>query len=130
MKINLWFVNATAAIFTIYGLGFIFLPVQFAEMVTGVSPTTATALTDMRATYGGMSFAVGVLLFVMAAKPELNRLALFAVFILMLAMAAGRSIGLLTDGLGSYMMCAYLILELLAATVAALLILRSGKSLS
>lgn len=127
MNFNSLFIKITAAIFALYGLGFIFQPHQLSIFVTDVAPTTGSAITDMRATYGGMSAAVGALLFVLASKPELSRFGLFAVLILMLGMAAGRGVGLIVDAPVNSTMYIYFALELAAATAALALLARSRK---
>jgi hypothetical protein len=125
MNISKILVNITAAIFALYGLGFVFVPSQLSLLVTGAAPATAAALTDMRATYGGMSIALGVVFFVLASKPQSIRLGLAAVLVVMLGMAFGRVVGLIIDGSGNPIMYAYLALELGAATAAAFLLNRS-----
>jgi hypothetical protein len=128
MNISKLVVNITAAIFTLYGLGFVFAPSQLSLLVTGAAPTTAAALTDMRATYGGMSIATGIVLFVLASKPQSIRLGLAAVLIVMLGMASGRGVGLIIDGSGNPIMYTYLALELGAAAAAGFLLNRNQKS--
>jgi hypothetical protein len=51
-----------AGIFVIYGLAFIVAPKAVAIFFTGGSPSTPAAMTDFRATYGGMTVVVGLLL--------------------------------------------------------------------
>lgn len=127
MTTNKLLIKLTAAVFAVYGIAFIVAPTQLAVLVTEASPTTAAALTDMRATYGGMSLAVGVLLFMLSAKPQTVRLGLSAVLLLMLGMAGGRMVGIAIDGSTTQMMWMYLALELIVAAAASVLLLRSPK---
>jgi len=122
MKINRLLINITASVFTAYGLGFIFAPTQLLLLVTGAVAENAVALTDIRATYGGMSLAVGALLYVLASEAQTVRLGLVAVIIVMLCMAGGRIVGLVVDGSASLVMYIYLALELLAASAASFLL--------
>tara|TARA_R110001599_G_scaffold297218_2_gene501487 strand:+ start:270 stop:785 length:516 start_codon:yes stop_codon:yes gene_type:complete len=127
MNMNKFLVNITATIFALYGLGFVFAPSQLSLLVTNAVPTTAAALTDMRATYGGMSIAVGIVLFILASKPESIRLGLAAVLSLMLGMACGRVVGFIIDGSENTIMYVYLALELGAAAAALFLLSRTRK---
>lgn len=128
MNINVLLINITAAIFALYGLGFVFAPTQLALLITDAAPATATALTDMRATYGGMSVAIGIVLFVLSSKVETIRLGLIAVLLLMLGMAGGRLVGLMIDGAQNQIMYIYLAFEVAAAGAAWFLLRRSKQS--
>ncbi|MBW4936191.1 DUF4345 domain-containing protein [Marinobacter sp. F4206] len=128
MNMNKFLVNITATIFALYGLGFVFAPSQLSFLVTNAVPTTAAALTDMRATYGGMSIAVGIVLFTLASKQESIRLGLAAIVFLMLGMACGRVVGLVIDGSENPIMYVYLALEIGVAGAALFLLSRSRKS--
>ena len=124
-KIQVLLVQITAAIFVLYGLGFTFAPLAMAQFVTDASPTHASAIIDMRATYGGMSLAVGVLLFVLSARAEWLKAGLLAVTIIMAGMALGRVVGIVVDGNANTFMYIYLGLEIVGA-VAAGMLLRIG----
>ncbi|WP_165495782.1 DUF4345 family protein [Marinobacter halodurans] len=126
MNIKTAFVRLNALIFGLYGAGFIALPAALSGMVTGEIPASATGLTDMRATYGGLSLGVGVLLYVLALKRETLRLGILGVVVLMLCMAGGRSVGLVMDGVASQTMVTYLMLELAMAALAFWMLVRSG----
>ncbi len=78
-------------------------------------------MTDMRATYGGMSLAVGVMLLLLAQSDV--RLGLVSVLLLMVCMAAGRSYGLYVDAHANTVMYVYLLLEAVAAMLAVMLLL-------
>jgi|TARA_R110001592_G_scaffold75064_1_gene227455 hypothetical protein len=124
MNFNVLLINITAAIFALYGLGFVFAPAQLALLITDAAPATATALTDMRATYGGMSVGVGIVLFVLSSKAETIRLGLLAVLLLMVGMGGGRLVGLIIDGAENQIMYVYLALEVVASVAAWLLLSR------
>ncbi|ROU01461.1 DUF4345 domain-containing protein [Marinobacter sp. R17] len=128
MSLEAAFVRLNAAIFAVYGIAFIALPETLSRMVTGEIPASATGLTDMRATYGGMSLGIGIVLLILTLKTETLRLGVLGVVILMLCMAGGRSVGLVIDGVASQTMVTYLMLELAMAALAFWVLVRSGGS--
>ena len=71
-----------AGFFLIYGLLFAIFPAQFSEITTGNIHSTSSSLIDMRATYGGMSIAVGLVLMLLAIKKETLPTAVVFLFLL------------------------------------------------
>ena len=126
MKIEKIFVLFTAAFFFVYGVLFALFPSSLAENVTGSVPGTASGLIDMRATYGGMSIAMGVVMFLLANNQETLRLGLLTVIAALLGMAASRTLGLIVDGNPNKLMYVYLIAEVVLSIVAVLLYRRIG----
>jgi hypothetical protein len=112
MTIQALIVRITAAVFTFYGIGFVVAPELLSQYVTGAIPASASGLIDMRATYGGMSVAVGVLLFVLSSKRGSIETGLLGVIILMLCMASGRIYGIAEDGSANVFMYIYLAIEI------------------
>jgi len=110
----------TGLIFFVYGVGFIVAPAFLSQLVLDAVPGSRPAITDMRATYGGLSVAVGAMLFLLSRSDV--RFGLLAVLLLMVCMAAGRGYGLYVDGEGSTIMYVYLFLEALVAMLAAMLL--------
>jgi len=111
-------VLATSAFFLLYGLAFTILPEQFSMLVTQSVPQSPSGLIDFRATYGGMTMAVGALLALTTQTPAMLRLGLRSVAIILLLMAAGRTVGLVLDGAANSLMYIYLAAELITAGVA------------
>lgn len=107
----------TAAIFFIYGLLFIVFPAETFKYVTGGAVSSTSGVTDMRATYGGMSVGVGVILCILGMNQKTIKLGLVSVSVLMLGMAAGRLIGIVYDGNPNTYMYVYLALELIVSFV-------------
>jgi len=105
-------VYATGGIFILYGAAFAFLPVEMALLVTGESPGTPSGLIDFRATYGGITFAMGVALLKLGSRPELLSLGLVITAVVLLAMAGGRILGMILDGTPNLIMYIYLATEL------------------
>ncbi|NKC00320.1 MAG: DUF4345 domain-containing protein [Pseudomonadales bacterium] len=114
-KLVLW---AGAGFFLIYGLIFSIFPSSFSDLVTGSSPNSVSGIVDFRATYGGMTLAVGLALALAARHPSGVKLGLWGFVILMLGMACARSIGIVVDGMPNTLMFVYLVGELLSAGLA------------
>jgi hypothetical protein len=83
-----------SGIFALYGLLFSIAPVELARLVTGDAPSSPSALIDMRATYGGMSIAVGMILMLLALKAETIRIGVVSLLLVMVCMAATRIVGI------------------------------------
>ena len=111
-------VQLTAVFFIIYGLLFAIFPVATSLFVTGSAPNTPSGLIDLRATYGGMSLAAGIIMLTLAQNPATLRLALNRVILVMMAMATTRTIGIFLDGQPNGLMYIYLAAELLVASSA------------
>ncbi len=118
MSMEMIVVRLNALVFLLYGIGFLVLPETLSRFVADTAPQTVSGIVDMRATYGGMSVAVGALLLVLAFRPETVRTGLLGVLLLMLSMAGGRILGMLLEGAGNPVMWIYLALELVMAAVA------------
>ncbi|MCR9094606.1 MAG: DUF4345 domain-containing protein [bacterium] len=114
-----------AGLFFFYGLLFVVAPEVVATAITEGAPQTSAAKIDFRATYGGMTVAVGLLLAALARDPALHRVGLRGVLVLMLCMAGGRTIGIVTEGGPNVWMWLFLAGEL-AVAAAAFAILRAG----
>ena len=108
---------ATAFVFVVYGVGFALSPQSMSMAVTDGVPETESALIDMRSTYGGLSIAVGVLLWILARNQGLQTLGLRAVAMIMGAMAATRTIGILAEGSPNGVMWILLATELLVLSL-------------
>ena len=132
MTIQAVIVRITAAVFTFYGIGFVVAPELLSQFVTGAIPASASGLIDMRATYGGMSVAAGVLLFILSSKRGSIENGLLGVIIFMLCMASGRIYGIVVDGSANMMMYIYLAIEVGMAGISwwALAHRREKKSLN
>ena len=130
MTIQAVIVRITAVVFTFYGIGFVVAPELLSQCVTGAIPASASGLIDMRATYGGMSVAVGVLLFVLSSKRGSIENGLLGVIILMLCMASGRIYGIAVDGSANMLMYIYLAIEIGMAGISWWALAHSGEKKS
>jgi len=127
VKISTSFIRLTGLIFLLFGVACVIAPTQLFLSATGFSITHSVALIDIRATYGGMSTGVAVILFLLASSPNTIRAGLYSVLALMLGMAGGRIVGMLIAPVTNWVMLSYLILEIAAASVAAILISKGGE---
>ena len=112
------------AFFVVYGLLFVFVPELVATTITGSAPQGSSSMIDFRATYGGMTIAVGLVLAALARDPALHATGLNSVLVVMLCMATGRTFGIVLDGDPNGWMWLFLAGEL-ATAAAAFLSLRS-----
>lgn len=112
MPLQTAIVRITAAVFALYGIGFVVVPEFLSHVVTGAVPTSASGLIDMRATYGGMSIATGILLLILSSKHWRIESGLCGVIILMLCMASARIYGIVVDGPANMKMYIYLVIEI------------------
>jgi hypothetical protein len=108
----------TGWFFVLYGFAFALAPIEMSHMVTGGVTDTLSGVIDVRATYGGMSIAVGVVLLLLAKQSSTLSLSLLATAVVLLAMAAGRLLGMVLDGEPNSIMYVYLGAELLVGTAA------------
>ncbi len=110
-------VQLTGLFFMGYGIGFALFPVEMANYITGASPSTASGLMDLRATYGGMTAGVGLVLLLLAAQKEHLAFALLTIAIILLFMAISRAFGMVIDGPANGFMYGYLVAEIIGATI-------------
>jgi uncharacterized protein YjeT (DUF2065 family) len=62
MKFGKYLCLLNAVIFIVYGIFYMLVPAAMSTYVTESIPTTSSALIDMRAIYGGMAIAIGIVL--------------------------------------------------------------------
>ncbi len=80
-----------------FGAAFIAWPGDMASIVS-LALINSTARTDVRATYGGLEFGVGVFFLSCALRRDFVRVGLFAAACVLVAMATARIVGLMLDG--------------------------------
>lgn len=118
MRIEKILVQLTAVFFLVYGFMFALYPGVFSNLVTDGVPSTASGLIDMRATYGGMSIAVGCLMLLLAKNSATLRLGLLSVALVLLGMASARILGIVVDGNPNNLMYVYLAAEIVPSAIA------------
>ncbi len=116
----------TALAFVIIGVGFILVPVSWAESVEIVLPTRM-ARTDLRATYGGFDLGFGLFLAAAAHRPTWHAPGLYAAAIALAGFGLTRLAGVLLDGGLDPFMWALLAFELPVAALCTLLYRRLSR---
>lgn len=119
-------VLANCGLFVAFGLGFALAPEQLALLLTDSSPATPSAMTDMRATYGGMALGLAAIFWLCARNEVSVRLGVQGVLAVMVALAVTRTLGMLVDKAPNIFMFVLLAAEGVTA-VLALVVLRDAK---
>jgi len=114
-------VYATAVFFMVYGGLFLLLPTGMVYWITGADLNTASAVIDLRATYGGAQLSIGLMMLLVVKLKDDVELGLIFVAVVLLAMAFGRLVGLWNDGEANFVMYLYLAGELLFGALALVL---------
>ena len=117
MRLHNFVIYFAAAFFIFYGLAFSFFPSDMGLLVTGVAPQNISAMVDFRATYGGMTIAIGTA-FIYLHVIKQSHASLAIISCVLILMAVTRAIGLVLDGQGNSIMYVYLVLEVLGSGVA------------
>jgi hypothetical protein len=109
--VKLLWINAL--LFIPFGAAFIAAPNGLSLFLTGTAPGTPSAVTDMRATYGGMALGAGLFFGFCVRHPTLLRAGLLASLLVLSGIAGGRLMGILIDGSPNPFIIALLAAELL-----------------
>ncbi|MEM7345259.1 MAG: DUF4345 domain-containing protein [Chloroflexota bacterium] len=112
MTLKTTLLGIAAGFFVLYGLGFVFFPEALGLLITGAVPTTSSGMIDMRATYGGMSVALGLLFGLATRNPHTIDFGVWGILITMAGMAFGRLVGFVVDGSPNVFMYGYLAAEI------------------
>jgi hypothetical protein len=120
------FLTASALVWLPYGL-FCFAQPSFLIEAAGISASSTTGTTELRAMYGGLQAALGALAAVALLRPALVRPALVTLAFLTAGLAAGRLGGVGLDGGVSSYTIGGLAFEIISATVAVWLLTRGSK---
>lgn len=126
MKYGRTLVLVNCGLFVAFGLCFALAPEQIALLLTDSSPATPSAITDMRATYGGMALGLATIFWLCARKEAHVRLGVQGVLAVMVGLALARILGMLVDREPNLFMFVLLAAEGVMA-VLALAVLRDAK---
>jgi Domain of unknown function (DUF4345) len=118
MSLGLLLIRLNAAFFVVYGLAFVFFPETLGRAITGSAPDTSSGVIDMRATYGGMTVAVGLALAWLGRSESKEAFGLYSIALVMLCMASSRLVGIVCDGDANSIMYAYLAAEVVVLVLA------------
>jgi len=112
MKFSSSLLWANGLLFVLFGIGFLIQPDQLAMLITQSAPVSSSGLTDMRATYGGLSLGIGLYLGLCARTGENRSGLLVSLFVLSCA-ALGRILGIYLDGKPTSMIILLLTAEII-----------------
>jgi len=118
MKLATLVVWLASSFFVGYGTACALLPSDMFRWVTDGELSGSSSIADFRATYGGMTIAVGMFIYYLAYLGHVSH-SLHLVVVVLLCMAATRSLGLMIDGQVNVLMYVYLGLEICGAGLAA-----------
>ncbi len=90
------FLGLNALLFIGYGLACLASPSLVADQ-TGMVLTTGVASAEVRAMYGGLQTAVGLLALLGALRPGMQAAVLLALVFVFFGLASGRTLGILID---------------------------------
>ena len=111
------------------GVAYVAAPTVFTDP-TGFPALPAKALTDVRATYGGLQIAAGVFLLWTAIDRGRYLSGLFLLSVLFTAVGGSRAIGLLADGDPTSAMVGAMVFEVSMAAVSWFVYLRVRSTIS
>ncbi|MEX2556331.1 MAG: DUF4345 domain-containing protein [Actinomycetota bacterium] len=126
MKLVRWFLRIGGAVFLVFGLLYAVSPETLTDP-SGFGPLAPEALTDLRATYGGLQLGIGAFLIWAAYDAARHHAGLMLLAVTISAVAASRAFGLIVDGEATAGMVGALTFEV-ALSVAALILLRKASS--
>ncbi len=119
------FLLLQALLWVPYGIYCLLVPSALAEGAT-VTATSATGVTEIRAMYGGLQFAIGAGCIWGALSEDLQRSAVWMLFLLTSGTGTARLIGVgLDGGIGAYTALA-LVFEFATASWSGRLLLREA----
>jgi hypothetical protein len=109
------------------GVGYLISP-QFMFGLYGISLNSVNELNMVRAAYGGLFFAFGLLFLLGGIKPGLSTSALVALLVFMSGFACGRGLSFIVDGIHSALIAALLALEIFYSAAAAYLLFQDSPT--
>jgi hypothetical protein len=120
------FLGLNALVFIGYGLYCLALPSAVADQ-TGMQLSTGVATVEVRAMYGGLQTAIGLLALAGILRPAMQSAALIALAFLFFGLASGRMVGIAIDpDPGAYNFGAVAFEAVFAAIAAGLLVKSSA----
>ena len=126
MKFAKAFITISGLIFVLYGIYLIFNPHQLVE-IANFSISGDTALTEIRAMYGGLQLAVGLFMLICCRQGSLVSPCLLFMSLAFFCLAATRTLGLLIDPADNGYNLSATIYESLSAVIALSFYINVGK---
>jgi len=122
-----WFLGLSAAVWLPYGL-FCLIQPSFLQGAAGVVATSATGTAELRAMYGGLQAAIGVLCVLGCVSESWRRHAVVCLGVLAAGLGLGRLAALAVAGGVSTYSLSVLLFEFATASVALALTRREPES--
>lgn len=107
-----------SVMFVLFGAAFIIAPEFISALATHSTPSTPSAVTDMRATYGGMALGLGFFFGFCAMRSSASSVGLMASALVLGFIATGRLVGIIVDGSLNWFMLILFATEIFFAVVA------------
>jgi O-antigen ligase len=120
MKFKLTLLWLNIVMFTVFGLYFILAPASAAQSFIGAVPADTNLMIDMRATYGGLSLAVGLFLADCLLRQKAVQAGLLLSLLIFVCLTVARAAGVMTAPSPSGMMYQSLTLEVVMTILFAL----------
>ncbi len=121
------FLGLNALLFIGYGLACLVSPSLVADQ-TGMELTSGVASAEVRAMYGGLQTAVGLLALLGALRPGMQGAILLVLAFLFFGLASGRAIGIMVEvDAGAYNTAAF-VFEALFGVLAVMLLSRTASA--
>jgi len=120
-----WSLGLTALAFFVFG-GWLIVQPEGLEML-GLALTTAAAVTEIRAFYGGLELGCGLFFALAVTRPTWHRPALVLQATSLGLTAAARGLGIVVDGTRQGLVLGLLSAEAVAAAVALWLLWRGSR---
>lgn len=128
MVLSRVFLALTGLVLMSYGVYCLFYPLALQEF-TAIELTSPTAVTEVRAMYGGLEIAIGLYFFVCAMRPSMVAQALVLMIFCFAGLAGARAFGISVDDDSSAYNLGAIIYEGCSGLIALLLLqLQPGKS--
>lgn len=118
-----WVLGITATIFIGYGL-ICFLYPGFVASIVSLEPTGESALIELRAMYGGLQMAIGLLALSGALMAELRRPTLLMILFLLGGLALARTLAVMISGIWDFYNLFALVYEISTALAALVAVTR------
>jgi len=122
-----WYLLACAGCFFYFGFGFLLFPTTFCAAID-IELTSPTAITDIRATYGGFEIGLAVFLCFCARQPTFHGAGLLVTACAVGGFGAGRLFGIIMDGSTVPLMVGFTILEIVVTFFSLFLFFRLKKA--
>ncbi len=111
-------IQINCGLFLLFGLGFACFPALLANTITGSVPDSASAVIDLRATYGGLALGLAFVFWQCAKNDHNVALGVKTVLVLMGALASIRLLGIVLDGSPNIFIWLLFVAEVVMASVA------------